>query len=310
MQAILNAALPIFALIFTGYLCGRFGMFAPEATSSINRFAAYLALPALLFVAMTRITPEQLHQGGFVIAYLVPIVVIYVAGYALARSQGMGLAGASMGGLNASYSNVGFMGVPLCLLVFGEQGLQPAVVAALFTACVQFLFAIALIEIDENRGASIWRTAGTVGRALVTNPLCVAPLLGLAIGVSGIPLPVPVERFASLLGGAATPCALICIGLFFAGQAGVKQDFGTIGATIVLKLLVQPAIAAVLVFYVFDMPPLWAKAAILLSALPVGAGAFTVAQLYGLQAAATSGAIMISHVVSVATLSVLLALLA
>lgn len=310
MQAILNAALPIFALIFTGYLCGRFGMFTKEATGSINRFAAYLALPALLFVAMTRITPDQLGQVGFMVAYLVPIAVIYVAGFVIAKAQGHALAGASMGGLNASYSNVGFMGVPLCLLVFGEKGLQPAVVAALFTACVQFLFAIALIEIGKNKGASVWRTAGTVGASLVTNPLCVAPLLGLAIGVAGVPLPVPVERFATLLGGAATPCALICIGLFFADQAGVKQPSGTIGATLLLKLLAQPAIAAVLALYVFDMPPLWAHAAILLSALPIGAGAFTVAQLYGLQTGVTSAAIMISHVASVATLSLLLVWLA
>lgn len=310
MQAILNAALPIFALILTGYLCGRFGMFAREATSSINRFAAYLALPALLFVAMTRITPDQLGQVGFMVAYLVPIVVIYAAGFVIAKARGHALAAASMGGLNASYSNVGFMGVPLCLLVFGEQGLQPAVVAALFTACVQFLFAIALIEIGNNKGASMLRTARTVGTALITNPLCVAPLLGLAIGVAGVPLPTPLERFATLLGGAATPCALICIGLFFAEQAGVKQPSGTIGATLALKLLVQPAIAAVLALYVFDMPPLWAHAAILLSALPIGAGAFTVAQLYGLQTGVTSAAIMMSHVASVATLSLLLAWLA
>ncbi|WP_020179557.1 AEC family transporter [Methylopila sp. M107] len=306
MQAILNAALPIFALILTGFLCGRFGMFAPEATSSINRFAAYLALPALLFVAMTRITPDQLGQLGFMVAYLVPIVVIYAAGFVLARLRGLGLAGASLGGLTASYSNVGFMGVPLCLLVFGEDGLQPAVVATLFTACVQFLFAIALIEIEARRGRSAWRTAGKVAGSLVANPLCLAPLLGLAIGVSGLSLPVPVERFASLLGGAATPCALICIGLFFADQAGTRQDAGAIGATLALKLLAQPAIAAVLALYVFDMPPLWAHAAILLSALPIGAGAFTVAQLYMLQTGVTSGAIMMSHVASVATLSLLL----
>ena len=34
MQAILNAAAPLFALILTGYLCGRFGLFASEATAS------------------------------------------------------------------------------------------------------------------------------------------------------------------------------------------------------------------------------------------------------------------------------------
>lgn len=306
MEAILNAAAPLFALILTGYLCGRFGLFAREATASINRFAAYLALPALLFVAMTRITPAQIGQFGFIAAYFISIAAIYLAGYALSRRRGHGLAAANMDGLSASYGNVGFMGVPLCLLVFGEDGLQPAVVATLVTGCVQFLFAIAMIEIDRKRGASALRTAGGVAATLLVNPLCVAPLAGLAIGVAGVPLPVPVERFASLLGGAATPCALICVGLFFADQAGAKPEPGAVGATLALKLFAQPALAALLAFYVFDMPSLWAQAAVLLSALPIGAGAFTVAQLYGLRTAATSGAIMLSHVASVATLSLLL----
>lgn len=307
MQAILNAALPIFALILTGYLAGRFGLFNPQATGSINRFAAYLALPALIFLAMSRVTPEQLGQFGFAASYAGAIAVTFALGFWLTRRRLRSLAHASIGGLNASYSNVGFMGIPLCLLVFGEQGLQPAVVATLFTACVQFLFAIALIEVDVNRDAGPLRTARTVLLALVSNPLCVAPLAGLAIGVSGFALPVPVERFASLLGAAATPCALICIGLFFAEQGGLQREhLGSVGALVGLKLLFQPALAAVLVLVVFDMPPLWAQAAILLSALPLGAGAFIVAQLYDLEPGATSTAIIASHVLSVATLSGLL----
>ena len=57
MQAVLNAALPIFALISVGALCGRLGVFSPSATDSLNRFAIYLALPALMFLTMSRITP-------------------------------------------------------------------------------------------------------------------------------------------------------------------------------------------------------------------------------------------------------------
>ena len=69
MQAVLNAALPLFALIFTGYLCGRFGMFSREATDILNRFAVYLALPALMFLAMSKVTPEQVGQAGLLLAF-------------------------------------------------------------------------------------------------------------------------------------------------------------------------------------------------------------------------------------------------
>ncbi len=65
MQAVLNAALPIFALILAGFLCGRTALFGPAAADSLNRFAIYLALPALIFGAMAKITPDQVAQVGF-----------------------------------------------------------------------------------------------------------------------------------------------------------------------------------------------------------------------------------------------------
>jgi predicted permease len=55
MQAVLNAALPIFALILTGFLGARFGGFERAATDAINRFAVYFALPALIFIAMAKL---------------------------------------------------------------------------------------------------------------------------------------------------------------------------------------------------------------------------------------------------------------
>lgn len=307
MNAVLNAAVPIFALILVGYLCGRFGVFSREATDSLNRFAIYLALPALMFLAMSKITPDQVSQIGFVLAFVGGIAITFALGFASARLRGHRVANASIEGLDAGYSNVGFMGIPLCLLVFGPSGLPAAVIATLFTACVLFLFAIVLIEADLHRGAGTWRTVRKVLFSLVRNPLLLAPMAGLAIGLTGLSLPSSIERFVSLLGGAASPCALVCIGLFLAQESVVSDDAQSIGVLVGLKLLFQPAATAVLAFYVFDVPPLWSKAAVLLSSLPIGSGPFTIAKLYGLEAGVTSGAILMSHLVSVATVSILVA---
>ncbi|ACA16389.1 Auxin Efflux Carrier [Methylobacterium sp. 4-46] len=310
MQAVLNAALPIFALILTGFLCGRTALFGPAATDSLNRFAIYLALPALIFGAMAKITPEQVAQVGFSVAFLGGIVAAFAAAYILGILRGAGMAQACIEGLDAGYSNVGFMGIPLCLLVFGSASLPAAVIATLFTACVLFLFAVVLIELDLQKGAGRAGTARKVVLALVRNPLLIAPLAGLAVGLTGVSVPAPVERFASLLGGAASPCALICIGLFLAQERVVLADVRPIAALVGLKLLLQPAVTALLVFHVFEMPSLWARAAVLLSALPIGSGPFTLAKLYGLEAGVTSGAILLSHIASVLTVSLLVAWLA
>jgi predicted permease len=307
MNAVLNAALPIFALIGTGFLCGRFGVFSQSAADSLNRFAIYLALPALIFIAMSRITPAEVKQAGFSLAFAGGIAVTFAIGFALSRWRGQSVANSSIEGLDAGYSNVGFMGIPLCLLVFGPDSLPAAVIATLFTGCVLFLSAIVIIEFDLQSGAGRAGTARKVLLALLSNPLFLAPVAGLSVGLTGFAMPVPLERFASLLGGAASPCALICIGLFLAQEKLVPENVSAIALLVFLKLVVQPAATAILVLHVFDVPPLWARAAILLSALPIGSGPFTIAKLYGLPAGVSSGAILASHLVSVVTVSALVA---
>jgi predicted permease len=307
MQAVLNAALPIFALILTGFLCARFGGFDRTATDNLNRFALYLAFPALMFLAMSKITAEQVRQFGFALAFGGGILVTFALGFGFARLRGRGIANASIEGLDAGYGNVGYMGIPLCLLVFGQDSVPAAIIATLFTGCILFLFSVVLIEIDVQKGVSRASTVRKVLLSLIRNPLFIAPCAGLCVALLGSALPAPIERFASLLGGAASPCALVCIGLFLAQERVVSGDAASIGVLVGLKLLFQPAVTAILAFYVFDVPKPWAYPAVLLSAMPIGSGPFTLAKLYRLEAGVTSGAILVSHLLSVATASLLVA---
>jgi malonate transporter and related proteins len=310
MSAVLNSALPIFALILTGFICGYFGAFDRTATDNLNRFAVYLALPSLMFVAMSKITPDQVRQFGFVGAFCGGFSVTFAVAFAISRARGRRVANASIEGLDAGYSNVGFMGIPMCLLVFGPESAPASIIATLFTAYVLFLFAVVVVEIDLQKGKSFWSTGGKVGRSLLTSPLLIAPVAGLCIGLSGLKVPAPFESFTTLLGGAASPVALVCIGLFLAQERVVSHDAVSIGILVALKLILQPAVTALLVFYVFSMPPLWSHSAVILSALPIGSGPFTIAKLYGLEAGVTSGSILTSHIFAVLTVSLLVAWLA
>jgi malonate transporter and related proteins len=161
------------------------------------------------------------------------------------------------------------------MLVFGQDGLPAAVIATLSTACVLFL----------------------------------PPIAGLAVGLTGLPLPLPLDTSAKLLGGTASPCALVRIGGLLARGRGGAGDWRLITRLVVLELPVRPAVTTLLTFAVFDVPPPRARAAALPAALPIGSRPVTTAKLklYGLQAGVTSGAILVSHVVSVATVSALAA---
>lgn len=309
MQTVLNAVLPVFGLMLLGFFAGRSGAFETSATDTLNRFAFNFALPALIFIAMAKAEPAQLQQTAFIAAFSAGVIATWFAGYAISRWGGRPQPDALLEGCNGAYSNVGFMGVPLCLLVFGREAVAPAAISVLLTASAQFLLAILALEMTLKGKENLGRAAGEVVLSLVTSPLFIAPLAGITASHIGLPLLSPVEQFGLLLGNAAAPTALFCIGLSLAQTKLASHDYAAIARLTALKLLVQPAIVSLLVLKVFTMPPMWAKAAILLSALPIGSGIFTIAKSYHRETAVTSGAILATHVMSVVTLSVLIALM-
>ncbi|WP_442594608.1 AEC family transporter [Parapusillimonas sp. JC17] len=308
MSVILNAVFPLFALILLGYLSARNRLLGPAAVETLNKFVVWMALPALLFQAMAKISWEQINQPGYLAATALGIAIVFAVSYFMDRRRRGRLADASIEGLAASYSNAGFMGIPLCLMLFGEASLPAVIIATLLTACVLFAFAIVLIEIDLQGSPHLLHTLAKVSRSLSRNPLVVSPVLGLIVAALEWPLPYGLEQFTTLLGAAASPCALITIGLFLA-QDQPRARHGAVWRIVGLKLILHPLVTFVLAYWVFSMPPLWASTAVLLAALPVGTGPFMLAQLYQREPAVTSRAILISTVLSLATVSVLVAVL-
>jgi predicted permease len=306
LSVIINAVFPLFALILVGYVSGRKRLLGAGAVDSLNKFVVWMALPALLFQAMAQITWQQINQPGYVAASSLAIAAVFCVSYMLDRHRRGRLADASIEGLASSYSNAGFMGIPLCLMVFGPESLPAVIIATLLTACALFAFSIVLIEIDLQGSRNILATTRKVVWSLLRNPLVAAPLLGLAVAAIQLPLPYAVLQFTTLLGAAASPCALVTIGLFLA-QGEPAEHHGAVWRIVALKLVLHPLITFVLVRWVFDMPPLWAATAVLLAALPVGTGPFMLAKLYEREPATTSRAILISTVLSLATVSVLVA---
>jgi predicted permease len=116
------------------------------------------------------------------------------------------------------------------------------------------------------------------------------------------------ETFLKLLGGAASPGALVALGLFLGEKAGVRNG-KTASALVALKLVAQPLLTWWLAFHVFALPPLWAKTAVILSALPTGTGPFMLAEFYRREAAVTSSAILISTLISLVTVTLCLAVM-
>ncbi|MFF7709903.1 AEC family transporter [Pseudomonas sp. NPDC007930] len=304
MHTVVAVVLPIFALILVGYLCRRYERLGATAASEINRMVVWLCLPALLFKVTATTTWAQIWQPGFVLSFSAGCLLTFAATVLWRLWQGHHLVEASIDGLSAGYANTGYIGIPLCLLVFGQAGLEPALIASLIVVCVLFAIAVVCIEVGLQQEKHLGRALFTVLKALARNPLVVSPIVGACWAATGLGLATPVLHFLDMLATATTPCALISLGLFLAQ----KQQGRQAGAwpLVVIKLLAQPALTAWLAYRVFALPPLWAHAALLLSALPTGTGPFMLAEYYQREAGVVSRSILLSTLLSLLSLSLCL----
>ncbi len=304
MHTVLVVVVPIFALILVGYLCRKSGKLGPRAASEINLMVVWLCLPALLFKVTATATWAEIWQPGFVLAFGGGTLAMFLATLLWRLCSGHGLATASIDGLSAGYANTGYIGIPLCALLFGDAGLQPALIATLIVVCVLFAIAVVCIEVGLQSEKHVGRAAAKVLRALAKNPLVIAPVAGGLWACTGLGIALPVMHFLDMLAAATTPCALVSLGLFLAQPA--PQQKSSAWPLVAMKLVGQPLLTWVLAFKVLALPSMWATSAVLLAALPTGTGPFMLAEYYQREAGVVSKAILLSTMGSLLTLGGLL----
>jgi predicted permease len=307
LEPVVAAVLPVFGLVACGYLAGRAGLVTQASSAALNQFVYAFALPAMLFIAVYRGSLDEILSGAFLLAVILATLGTALAGFALSHYlAGAPPAESTMRALNASFANTGYLGIPLVTVAYGERAALPAALATVATNIVSFAVAIVLLELFvQPRRGGVRRALSGVARSPLIWPIALA----VAFVYLGLKLPLPVERFATLLAAAAGPCALFAIGLFVS-QLSIRAGAAASWQTTVLKLVLHPILMALLAFYALPVDPFWAKIAVVCASLPLGATAFVLAQRYRLLEAETSTGALVSTVASVLSVSLVMALLA
>ncbi|HZY52640.1 MAG TPA: AEC family transporter [Reyranella sp.] len=313
MQAIFNVALPIFGVILAGLLAGRWRILGGEATAALNAFVSYFALPVLFFGTLARTPVRAVLDPKLMLGFSLVVLATFALGmlstWLAVRG---GLARMSLQGIAASWGNVGYMGVPLCLAAFGEPGLPPAMLAVIVTSIISMVFGVMLIELEVAAGHGPVVTFLNAAWNVARNPLPLSIVAGIVWSGLALPLPTPVEKWLDLLGAAASPCALFAIGLFLSDKPvsdtgpSVRHGLAEAGLATLIKLLVQPLLAAVVLPGFIDLKSVAGQAALVMASLPTAANAFVLAKQFGIQVEQNTASILLSTAFSVVTVSALL----
>ncbi len=280
---------PVFICAALGYLWARRGL--PFDNAVITTLVYNVGGPCLILATFAKV---ELSAGA----------LAEIAGASLAAY--LGFAAVGFAALRAArlrmtsylpaviFPLTGSMGLPVCLFAFGEEGLAFALVFFAFGAIGTFTV-----------GATIAAGSVSFGR-IARSPVFYAVILAVGLEIAHIELPRWAFNTADLLGGIVIPSQLVALGLALARLR--VTSLGRNAALAMLRLGVG-ALVGWAVAEAFGLGPVASAVVILQSAMPVAVSSYLFAQMYNREPEEVAGMVLVSTLLSFATLPLLLALL-
>jgi predicted permease len=207
-------------------------------------------------------------------------------------------------GLNSCFGNSGMIGVPLVLAVYGQAGLAQVLAIIGLHSLILLPIGTVIGEIAYGGQASVLRILRATLASVLRNPIVLAVLSGLVVYQAGIPVPAVARNFLQMVGAAASPVALFCLGATLVAF-DARRDWPSALLCAGLKLLFMPVLVW-LVGWAVGLPPLQMAVAVVTAALPTGANAFFLSRRYVVGAERSGATVLLSSILSVVTLTTLL----
>lgn len=295
MIDIIAVILPIFLVIVLGLLLNKSDLLNDNFIEVSNRLIYYVFFPVLLFHNISNSDFKEEFSLVPILVLIISTMAIYILGFAIAKMLKLNMQQTGTFVMDSFRGNIGYIGLALCFYVYGQEGLTAAgIVISFATPLVNFLSIVAL----GTTNSSSFRFL-TVVKDVLLNPLIIASIAGIIASLSGIIIPLFIDRTLAIISNITLPLALIAIG----ATMNIKQIRGSrlvIACSSVIKLIILPGIALV-IFKTIGDSSIIAKTTVLLLACPTAAVTYIVAQSMGGDPDLANATIVISTIASIFT---------
>lgn len=298
LYSVFEQILVLFMILVAGYIARKLNMFDDSMTKGLSSLLLKLALPALIIDSLQKTySPELLRQSGVIL--LISFVVYALSGVAaLLLPKVMRIPKSELGVFRFSvlFSNVGFMGYPVVLAVFGQEGLFYAAIYNLPFNLLVFTLGIAVmtLSISEEQQRLNWR--------MFVSPAVVAVVIGFTLFLFSIQLPSPMQLAVRQIGGLTTPLSMLIVGALLS-SINVEDIFTNwrIYAVSVARLVLIP-LAVWGGLRLFTSHLLLVGVPTLIAAMPAAANTALLAQEYNANPGLAAQIVFISTLLSALTI--------
>ncbi len=283
---ILGIIAPVLICIAIGFAWAKAGR--KFDTPMVTFLVTYFSTPALVFYTLSTVdlSMEALFViGGAAVAANVVLAVIgAITLWIFGLSQRTFLQ-------SLTWPNVGNIGLPLCLLAFGEEGLALAIGFFAVYVVIQLTIGVAFVSGQFSP------------KSLISMPIIPATIIATIVLVGDLYVPEWILNTTKLIGDLTIPLMLITLGVSLASLKVVNISRSIWLA--IFRLAIGFGVG-VFIAWGFDLEGVARGVVILQCALPVAVFCYLLAQLYERQPEEVASLVVISTTISIATLPVLM----
>lgn len=298
-QSVLLALLPIVVMICVGMGLQRRKFLTSSFWPEAERLGYYVLLPCLFFHGMATADLKELPVRELVLTLVISTTIVaalVVILRPLMKIDGPAFTSVFQGSVR--FNN--YVGVTLAAGIFGAQGVA---LAALCNASIVPTVNILCVLVFARHGSVKLKGFGII-KQLVTNPLIVASLGGIAFRSVGLGIPLWIEPAFKALGAASLPLGLLCVGAAL-DFSTARRWIGPVFSSSIMKFLAMPLVT-VLVARAFHLTGPAFTTALLFQVLPTASSAYILARQLGGDAALMAGITAIQTVVALAAIPLVL----
>jgi predicted permease len=198
------------ALAIPGYLLVKFGMLKHEQSGVLSKILMFLALPFLIFsgtVNNLSFSTETLMLLGIVL--VIGIVYTFAMFFASKPLVGWEKEQKTNGMMRfcATFSNNGFLGIPLAMAVFGQGSTILLVVIIINIITNLLMYTLGIYLISGDKSLISWKKA-------LLNPVLIAFVIGTVLNLIKIKEFLPeVVTYSSHFSNIVTPISMTVLGM-------------------------------------------------------------------------------------------------
>ena len=228
-------------LICIGAICFKTRLVSLEGNKSLTNLVLYIVNPAVIIVSYQQDFSSRLFRGlGYALLLSAVGLLLFIAvSYLFLRGKNND--NISIERINASYSNCGFMGIPLALALFGSEGVL--YITAINTVFNIMVWTHGVLTISGNKSEVSFKK-------IATNPTIIATVLGFLLFVFQIRIPGLLFDTLSYVNNIITPLAMFIAGVTIANSSLLKAlRKPRIYFVSALKLIITPVILILLLYF-------------------------------------------------------------